>query len=459
MANKSVDESPYSTTFEYSEEKSTSSLGGNPYHDDNVSISDKKNNESVDESPYSTNFEYNEGKSTSSLKKNPYHDDNVFISYKKKEGFILNNLPIEALDIGGYFQVDGRLFLGEDQPKSTFLIRRARLYSTGELYEMFRFLVMPEWDNQNKVGLAYCWLETMDPSWGRVRVGLFKKPFSLEALKSPLFRNFDETSMIVKNYCRVSDVGVAGFGELDSDLIAYSLGFFNGTLPTQLDNNNNKEMVGRIVFKIISSKTFGRVCLGFSGATGRFDEDISGTEFVTGTFNAFWIWSDNPNKPVENHASRKRWGMDIEWFAGPFYFCAEYLHTNWGKIRMGNRHAIFHGCGGYAECSYLLTGEDKPRNGPVFPKHNFDPCKHHWGAWEIAFRYEIFFATKKMIHLRFAKGANFLHSPSIAVNWYINPRVALKIDGQYFWFNHPLITHSKKFSQQVDIVARLQAVF
>ncbi len=389
---------------------------------------------------------------------NPYHHNNLAIAYNLQEGFVLIHSPIESMNIGGFLELDGLFFIGEDQPKSTFLIRRARIFMTGELYNVCRYMIQPRWDRHENFDLAYGWLETLHPFWARLRMGLVKEPFSLEALKFDLFRNFNELSLVIRNYCLIFDIGIMAYGDIFTDRIDYSLGFFNGR-GRRLDNNNNKEMVGRLVLKLLASSSYGSLYLGFSGATGKFDEVLSGTEFVTQTFNPFWIWRDNSEHPVENHDTRIRLGMDLEWLAGSFYVSAEYLYTSWGKIRMGDQSAQFHGQGGYAECAYILTGEDKPRNGPLYPKHNFDPCKNHWGAWEIGARYQIFYASKKMITIGFAKGANFLHGPIFGLNWYLNPRVAIKLDGQYLWFNRTLINKCHKFRNETSFICRAQAVF
>jgi phosphate-selective porin OprO/OprP len=389
---------------------------------------------------------------------NPYHHNNIAISYSQKEGFTLVDSPYESLRLGGYVEIDGRLFLGENQPKSTFLIRRARLFMSGTLYKTVGFLVMPRWDREHEIDLMYAWLETLRPNWVRFRIGLFKKPFGLEALKFDFFRNFAENSLVIRNFDRVIDLGVMVYGDVDSDRIAYSLGFFNGR-ERRLDNNNNKEIVGRFVYNVVNSHRFGQLYLGISGSTERQDEDLSGREFVTGTFTPFWKWTDNANKPVEVHASRRQWGMDMEWLLGPYYMSVEYLDTNWGKIHKGLRSKVFRGHGGYVECSCLFTGEDKPRNAPLYPKHNFDPCKDQWGAWELAARYEVFHASKKMIKLGFAKGANSLHGPTLALNWYLNPRMMMRLDGQYLWFNRPFRLHRHPFRYEVNIIYRAQAIF
>ncbi len=44
-------------------------------------------------------------------------------------------------------------------------------------------------------------------------------------------------------------------------------------------------------------------------------------------------------------------------------------------------------------------------------------------------------------------------------NWYLNPRVAIKVDGQYLWFNRTLINKCHKFRNETSFICRAQAVF
>ena len=395
----------------------------------------------------------------------PYQENNVGVAYHEKEGFSFKNSE-EELNIGGYIEIDGRLFFGHGQPKSTFLVRRARLFMTGKLYKLFGYMFMVRWDNHDAigwekhdaVGLEFAWIDTLKPSWFQLRIGQFKKPFSLQALKNDLFRTFLEPTVVVRNYDHDIDIGIMGFGESPSKRFNYSLGFFNGR-GRKIDNNNNKEAVGRFVILLFRKENLGRCYLGLSGATGKKDEDLSGTTFVTETFTPFWEWTGNDEHPVTVDDTRLKGEVDIEWLAGPLYFCAEYQYTDWGKIHKGSLSETFCGYGGYAIISYLLTGEEKPRNGPVIPNHNFDPCKEEWGAWEIAAQYEYFYASKKMIEVHFAKGANELHGPIIALNWYLNPRMEMKLDAQYLWFNRTAHIKSHSFSNEASLICRLQAVF
>jgi phosphate-selective porin len=386
----------------------------------------------------------------------PLQKDNT-IAYDKFTRFTLKN-AFERLNLGGYFQVDGRLFLGANQNKSTFLIRRARIFFAGTLYSWFDFMFMARWDKFETPDLEYAWLETAFPSWAKIRVGLTKVPFSLEASYLNIYLTFVERSLIVRNLYHSIDIGAMVYGTLFDQDLEYGIGFFNGR-DRKIDNNNNKELVGRVVFlsyPFLTSK--GKLYIGFSGSTGRYDEDLTGAVFTTGSDTVFWQWTGNSYDPVLEHSTRLKWGTDFEWFDGPLYVCAEYLYANWGRIDNGYRTGHFWGYGGYAEVSYLLTGEDKPRNLPVIPKHNFNGCDQ-WGAWEIGARYEVFYAPKKLIETGFAVGANQAHGPTVAVNWYLNPLVEVRLDGQYLWFNRPLLINSHHAHDEAVITCRVQALF
>jgi phosphate-selective porin OprO/OprP len=386
---------------------------------------------------------------------NPFQEENV-ISYDKVTGFTIKN-AFERLNLGGYVQVDGRLFLGANQNKSTFLIRRARIFFTGNLYDSFDVMFMARWDKLKPPELEFAWVQTTSPSWAKIRVGLFKVPFSLEASYLNTYLTFAERSLVIHNYHHPLDTGVMVHGTLFDKNLEYGVGFFNG-LDKKIDNNNNKELVGRMVFvsfPFLTSK--GKLYTGFSFSSGRYDEILSGTVFTTGADTVFWEWTNNSD-PVVEHSTRINWGMDFEWFDGPLYIYGEYLYTNWGRINHGDYTGRFWGYGGYVAISYLLTGEDKPRNSLMIPKHNFNGC-NQWGAWEIAARYEVFYAPKKLIETGFATGANQAHGPSLALNWYLNPMVEIKLNGQHLWFNRPILIHSHHAHYESVIICRVQGLF
>lgn len=390
----------------------------------------------------------------------PYHHYEPAFSRYPNETKLVFAPPFETVEVGGYFEIDGNFFFGEDQPKQEFLVQLARFFFMGELFDTFSYLFMPEYTTLGGGRMAFVWLETLYPYWGRLRVGLFKEPFSLEALRTPLDRTFTNLSLVVRNYVIVKDVGVMCYGHAFDRQLTYAVACMNGREIDDPDKDvGNPEVVGRITVELPTPASIGQFYVSGAVAVAQADTDLSGKAFFTETNNRFWEWNDDPYFPVLNKDTRFRWEVDFEWLSGPFYLCAEYIHTDWGKVKMHNRSAPFSGQGGYIQCSYLLTGEDKPRNGGVVPFRNFDRCKGGWGAFEVGLKYEAFSASKKMIELGFARGANLLHGPTAVLNWYLNPRIAFKMDAQYLWFNRPFVSDSRTFKREIDLVCRLQALF
>jgi phosphate-selective porin OprO/OprP len=84
--------------------------------------------------------------------------------------------------------------------------------------------------------------------------------------------------------------------------------------------------------------------------------------------------------------------------------------------------------GGYAQASYVLTGESRKYNpvtasyGGVIPKNNADWQNGGWGAWEVAGRY----SQIKLNDLNVLGGE--LKSTTVALNWYVNPNIRFMFD-------------------------------
>ena len=88
---------------------------------------------------------------------------------------------------------------------------------------------------------------------------------------------------------------------------------------------------------------------------------------------------------------------------GPLYFQGEYFWFNVKRDAVTGLPPIgapnLHFQGGYAEASYVLTGESHPYNpgsasyGGIAPKDPFSLSSGGWGAWEIAGRFSTIDST------------------------------------------------------------------
>jgi phosphate-selective porin OprO/OprP len=89
--------------------------------------------------------------------------------------------------------------------------------------------------------------------------------------------------------------------------------------------------------------------------------------------------------------------------------------------------------GGYAEASYMLTGETHPYNaataayGGINPTHPFVWDSAGWGAWEIAARYSTIDLNDRVgSALGVAGGRQNIYT--LGLNWYANRNVRLMLN-------------------------------
>jgi phosphate-selective porin OprO/OprP len=110
---------------------------------------------------------------------------------------------------------------------------------------------------------------------------------------------------------------------------------------------------------------------------------------------------------------------------GSFYAQGEYFDYSINRL---NGLGDLHFNGGYAQASYVITGEQRKYNpvtgsyGGVIPKNPASWDQYGWGAWEIAARY----SQIKLNDLNVLGGE--LKNTTVAVNWYVNTNVRFMFD-------------------------------
>lgn len=358
----------------------------------------------------------------------------------------------DKLRIGTSGQFDGRFFLEHEDGDSNFLVRRARVYATGVLEDKFGYMVMGRWD-QLTPNLHFAWLESQHLPWLRLRVGLFKEPFSMEGLHSDMYWDFVERSLGVANFLQLEDIGVMAYGKVWEDRIEYGVGVFNGR-GRALENNPEKEFAARIVLapfhKLVDA--LDQLYFGFSASVGGQDESLGGAGFSTGAGTRIWSWGAGATV----NEDRVRWGLDLEWIHGSFAVRAEYIDVDWGSVVRGAASEEFDGSGWFVEGSWIVTGEDKRRNKPVLPKVSFQPLEGNWGAWEIVARYEALRLDEDVRAAAIATGTDEVHGATLGVNVYFNRHMALKINLQYLRFDDPVRIGSRDNDEEFVLTFRFQ---
>jgi phosphate-selective porin OprO/OprP len=122
---------------------------------------------------------------------------------------------------------------------------------------------------------------------------------------------------------------------------------------------------------------------------------------------------------------------------GPLYFQGEYFWFNvernavTGLPPIGAPNLKFQG--GYAEASYVLTGETHPYNsasaayGGIAPKDPFSLSSGGWGAWEIAGRFSTIDLNDQLASANGVAGGR-QNIYTVGLNWYANRNVRLMLN-------------------------------
>lgn len=210
----------------------------------------------------------------------------------QKEFIVIAGKPIK---ISGYTQMRYR------QDKSindAFDIRRVRLDFKGEVTERFEYRFQGDFAG-SQVKLLDAAIGYKFNPYAKLTVGQFKIPFSQENLvSSPKLETINRSQVVEALVARGSDVignqngrdiGAQVSGSVwqkqDTYLLDYAFGIFNGAGINTSDTNEQKDFVGRLVFRPLNGWTVGgsyyagRATLS-SAPARKDDRDRIGAEFA-----------------------------------------------------------------------------------------------------------------------------------------------------------------------------------
>jgi phosphate-selective porin len=158
-----------------------------------------------------------------------------------------------------------------------------------------------------------------------------------------------------------------------------------------------------------------------------------------------------------SRGERTRVGGDLAWAIGPAALKFEYGRQTNERKGIGSGSADLDditAAGWYIAGTWIVTGEDKPLNGPVVPRHPLSPVagKLGPGAWEVALRWaEMAFESGDP--LDFFDGnvgngitgggrtaENGVEAFTAGVNWYLNARTRYMLNWTRYWYDNPLGT-------------------
>ncbi len=247
---------------------------------------------------------------------------------------------------------------------NTFRMRRVRLSVDGKLSKTVSYKLQGDFVRSPMLVDAYVKYKPCNEF--AIQVGQFKTPFTIESPINPVnLEIFDYGEIIqqlggYKDVCGVGglgrDIGVMATGSffpikgeegIDYHVVDYAIGVFNGNGPTTTDNNNRKDIVGRLEVH-----------------PGLKDLTLSGSYYYGNYFK------DDVNCGVRN-----RWTAGAQYNDGKLVLRGEYISGQTGKDNFGLDVPNYYTSNGYyAQAGYYFAlGKDKSQKlMPVLRYEHFN---------------------------------------------------------------------------------------
>ena len=342
-----------------------------------------------------------------------------------KEGLRLDSADkSQRLRIGGRIMNDWGFFSTGDELNEAVgpvvngtEFRRARLYLSGHMYDRVNFKAQYDFAG-GSAGFkdVYMGIDKL-PGAGKLQVGHFKEPFSLEMQTSSKYITFMERSLAnVFAPERNSGMMIANTG-MDKRL-TWALGAFRDSDGFgEAGGPGNYAVTGRVTtspwYADGGSKLL-HLGLAYSHRNPTGDTVRIRQRPEAHLTNRF---VDTGRFPAE---SLDLVGVEAAVVVGPASFQSEYIYNSVHQPNGGD--ASFGSF--YLQGSYFLTGERRPYRASgghfnrVKPLHNLGD-QNGWGAWEIALRYSQLDLNDQLIN------GGELRDVTLGLNWYLNPTTRL----------------------------------
>lgn len=246
---------------------------------------------------------------------------------------------------------------------NTLRMRRVRLSVDGNLSKTVSYKIQGDFSRSPMLVDAF--IKYKPCREFAIQVGQFKTPFTLESPINPvnleIFDYGEAVQQLVgyKDVCGVGalgrDLGIMATGSLfpvkgeegiKYSIVDYSIGVFNGNGANQLDNNNRKDIVGRLEVH-----------------PGLKDVTLSGSYYYGNYF-----------KDEVNNGTRNRWAAGAQYNDGKLVLRGEYISGQTGKDNFGLDVPNYYTSNGYyavAGYNFALGKEKKQTLMPVLRYEHF----------------------------------------------------------------------------------------
>jgi phosphate-selective porin OprO/OprP len=352
-------------------------------------------------------------------------------------------------------QADGRFFIKSGS--NTFLLRRVRPVLEGTAFEFFDWRIMPELAGTPNVQDAYVNVRLIKEI--QLRGGKYKPPgVGLERLQSDPDLQMMERGLPT-NLVPDRDVGAQLHGELFDATIAYAVGIFNGVgdaVNGDLDNNDKKDLEGRLFvrpFAPTSVEPLQKLTLGISATRGTHVGPPPG--YRTMGQQTFFTYADG----AWAAGTHRRVTPQASYYFGPVGIMGEYVRSS--QIMTSTAvapQAVTH-VAWQVVASVFLTG-DEASFGTVTPKHQLDPARGTFGAFELAGRIGQLKIDAATFALKLAdptRSAEKAREWGVGLNWHLGRNFKWMLDYEHTAFDGGAKGADRP--SEIVVLTRLQAAY
>lgn len=392
-----------------------------------------------------------------------------------------NGLSVESSDgnfkwkLGGRIQVDSQVNFNDNGPPGTDLangvgFRRARLYTEGIMFKDYEYRFEYDWarNGGGTAGITDAYVKYIGFKPFALTIGQTSEGKSLESVMSNNYLTFIERSLPNNAFIEAGpnskyQVGMIGEyfdkafempwtlrGGITTESVAAPAPG-NSSNNTAAGNTQRNGFSGNTSYQLVGRGTIlpykdhdGNLL--HTGVWGSW-RSVNNHYNPNGTLrNGGWQYVSQPDTDVDRtnwintgnltkgiRGAPKGWyeasevamfGAELGGAFGPVHAQAEYMQAQISGHGYSSDDVLR---GWYAQMGWFLTGETRPYDekkgtwNRLIPKQNF-LFGNGWGAWELAFRYDMMDMNTKHI------SGGSINAGTLALNWYLTPRVRLMTD-------------------------------
>lgn len=385
-----------------------------------------------------------------------------------KDGFTIKSADGKyAVRFKALVQADGRFFLSDSAvpATNTFFLRRARPILEATVGKYLEMRLQPDFGQGTTVLFDAYTDVKVSPAFA-VRVGKFKPPVDLERLQSAGDIVFAERALAT-NLAPNRDVGLQLSGDLDSGVVAWQAGVFNGVPDLgngDGDVSDAKDFAARVFLQPFKSGSLKGLGVGVAGTSGLERGTTAAPQLASYRTTGQQTWfryvssTTTPASNVFADGRRQRLAPQAYFCSGPLGLHGEYIQS-WQEVSRATfattklKHTAWQATG-----SVFLTGEKNSWRSAA-PKKPFDPKAGTFGAVELAARY----SELSIDDATFPTFANPTNTPSktrawgVGVNWYLAKGIKTVLDYEHTTFTGGAGTADREAENFV--VTRIQYSF